>query len=194
MRFFSLAQISRHWWGSEEGATLRAANRRLRALCEQKVFAQKSVSVVPELSLKGPVFLWEPGQKAPHFGKLSWQLQRRWSGTPVPTKIYEIGQAGLSELGGRKGGPKRIAHIRHDLHMGTVYLALVEADSTVKNRWVSEDELAPHRKHQKLPDGMIRKTETEPTTVIEFGGAYDAEHVESFHRDCESRELNYQIW
>jgi len=166
----------------------------LRKLCEGQVLARRNVSVVPELPLTEPVFEWSPGDESPHYGKLSWQLQKRWVGVPVPTQIFEIGEAGLSEFGGRKGGPKRIAHIRHDLHMGTVYLALLSADTSIKARWISEDELAPHRKHQKLPDGMLRADNINPTTVIEFGGAYDTKHVESFHNDCAKRKVAYQIW
>lgn len=149
---------------------------------------------MPELPLSEPVFSWSPGDQPPHFGKLSWQVQKRWKGVPEPTQIYEIGKAGLSEFGGRKGGPKRIAQIRHDLHMGTVYLLLVEADSSVKRRWISEDELAPHRKKQKLPDAMLRSDKERQTTVIEFGGSYDSEHIQSFHEDCKSRQLPYQLW
>jgi len=196
IRFFSVHQIARFWWSSEAGeeVNISSATRRLRKLDSEKKLVRHSHVIPPELNLIEPEFTWSPGQPEPHYGKLSWRLQSRWKDAPKPTEIYEIGPAGLVEFGGRKGGPKRLDHLRHDLHMGTVYLNLIASDSTVKERWVSEDELAPHRVGEKLPDAMLRADSNNLTTVIEFGGAYDVEHLRSFHADCHDRKLPYQMW
>ena len=190
-------QIARHWWSSGEGDEEKrklSATRRLHQMCKAEILARQWVSVIPELDLSGPEFEWSPGDETPHFGKLAWRVQSRWKEAPIPTEIYQIGRAGLREFGGREGGPKKVSHLRHDLHIGTMYLALVEADSLVKERWISEDDLAPERIDQKLPDAMLRQYNSQSEVVIEFAGAYDSDHIRSFHEDCESRDLPYQLW
>ena len=197
VRFFSTRQLIRHWWKTkiaEKDKVERSATRRLHQLCKASILERRWVSVEPELNLGEPVFQWSPGEPEPNFGSLAWSVQSRWKGVPEQTEIYQIGRAGLSEFGGRAGGPKRLAHIRHDLHMGTVYLALLGQDESVKKRWISEDELAPERIDQKLPDAMLRQNTANSAMVIEFGGAYDSEHIRSFHQDCGHRDLPYQLW
>ena len=193
VRFFSLEQICRTWW-SGSGVDCSTAQRRLNRLVKAGWLVHSVVSVPPELELEGPVFCWSPGDEEPDFYKLAWAFQKRWRELPRNTHIYYVGPAARRRFGGRAGGPKRLTQIRHDLHIGTVYLRLMETTSDVVNRWISEDDLAKERKDQKLPDGLLRATATEPEIVIEFAGAYDAEHIQSFHVDCLERSVRYQLW
>ena len=54
--------------------------------------------------------------------------------------------------------------------------------------------MAHTRIGQKLPDSFIVDEREDVLSVIEFGGSYDAERVRAFHRDCDNRQLPYQIW
>ena len=56
-------------------------------------------------------------------------------------------------------------------------------------RCISEDELANERAKQKLSDGMLWGSQGFPEIAREFAGAYDAEPIRSFHRDCRERKI-----
>ena len=82
----------------------------------------------------------------------------------------------------------------HDLHVVQIYLRLWQADPGLAALWVSEERFAPERRREKLPDAVLRDTAGNLILVIEFGGAYDAKHVERVHLDCVTRSLPYELW
>jgi hypothetical protein len=57
--------------------------------------------------------------------------------------------------------------------------------------WVHEEEIKRDRKQQRgrLPDAMVNKSK-----VVEFGGAYKKEKLLAFHKFCEARGLEYEVW
>jgi hypothetical protein len=82
----------------------------------------------------------------------------------------------------------------HDVHLAAVFLLFRNRSPTLVSRWVSEATILRNRddKFQKLPDAVI-EFETGPL-VVEFGGAYSKEKVESFHGYCEENSLPYELW
>lgn len=189
--FFSLQQIARTWWPNS--APL-AARRRLSRLVSDGHLWSAHVTTHPELALEEPASTWAPGDTAPNFAAVSYRLQSRWTGTPAPTTIFRATHAVARRLGGQGGKLSHQTHVTHDLHMGTLYLRLLQTDPDAAACWVSERELAPERRHQKLPDAAIRAPDGRLERVIEFGGAYNVEHVRAFHEDCERRSLPYELW
>src|SRR5262245_41287594 len=60
---------------------------------------------------------------------------------------------------------------RHDLHVTTIYLHMLRNRPADAEAWISEDLLAPSRRHQKLPDAMLQFADGRPSVVIEFAGS-----------------------
>ncbi len=189
--FLSHEQITRTWW---PGGAPAVARRRLAALVSGGMLWRAQVTAHPELTLERPAATWAPGAPTPDLGAVSYHLQARWTGTPRPTTIFRATAALARRLGGQGGRLSHETHFNHDLHMGTLYLRLFRDQPTTAARWVSERDLAAERRHQKLPDAAIRAPTGEIERVIEFGGAYNVEHVRAFHEDCERRRLPYELW
>lgn len=189
--FLSTEQIARTWW---QGSALVLARRRLARFVAAGLLWRANVTAHPELALEHPVATWRPGAAAPDFGAVSYRLQSRWTATPRPTAIFRATTTLARRLGGHGGRLPHETHVNHDLHIGTLYLRLLTSDPNAAARWVSERELAPERRNQKLPDAALRAPTGQLERVIEFGGAYNVEHVRAFHDDCARRSLPYELW
>lgn len=93
--------------------------------------------------------------------------------------------------------PGELAHpaqATHDLGVSAVWLHLAVHTPHRAMAWVGEDLLAHTRSGQKCPDAFIIDETNAVQNVIEFGGDYDRERIQSFHDDCVERVLPYQMW
>lgn len=193
VRFLSLEQLARVWWGSA-AEPKRAARRRLERLEQARLLERRSVLARPLLELEGPVFAWEPGAGDPDPEVVSHQLKSRWTEAPRATTVYLATRKTLNQFGG--AGPAKLPPLgqeTHDLHMGELYLRLRNQDPAAAEDWVGEECYRNDRRGEKRPDAMLVGPDG-PYLVIEFAGSYDADHVESFHRDCRERRLPYELW
>jgi hypothetical protein len=175
VRLLSLAQIARHWW-SHVKAPEDAARRRLRELelAGWIVCVQPQARRLPPII--APVVGWSPKQQAPDFSDIAQRLQCRWQGETVRVRAYVLGPTA-------------------DLGVSEMYLNLLGQRPADAERWLGEDELAPYRQHEKLPDAVLADSpQARPELVLEFGGAYDARRVQQFHEDCAEQLLPYEIW
>lgn len=189
VRLLSLAQIARTWWPSAMPETART---RLAAL--PHFLTRLKLNAHPELVLDAPLYTWRPGEPAPRYGALSYQLKKRWTQAPEPTTVYIATEKAARYFGGFGGKLRRPLQATHDLHVAQVYLRLFGQDPTQAALWVSEERFAPERRREKLPDAVLRDAAGDIRLVIEFGGAYDAQHVERVHLDCVTRSLAYELW
>ncbi|MCP5127491.1 MAG: hypothetical protein H6973_18210 [Gammaproteobacteria bacterium] len=192
VRLMSLDQIARTWWGNSPSA-LATARKRLTVLSAYALQRMK-LNAHPELTLTGPLFAWQPGQATPHFGGLSYRLKKRWDQAPVPTTVYIATEKAARQFGGFGGKLRRPLQATHDLHVAQLYLQFLQTAPERAALWVSEERFAPERRHEKLPDAVLRDATGNITLVIEFGGAYDSKHVERVHLDCVTRSLPYELW
>lgn len=192
VRLLALRQIATHWWNGE----LANARRRMKALAYADLVRRITVSARTLPPIETPVATWQPGQSVPHFGKVSYQLQERWTGRAVrPVSAY-IATDRSAQLYGAKarGDLKHSLQATHDLGVAAVWLCLDRLAPSWAEAWRGEDLLAHTRRGEKLPDGFIVNDTEEVVWVIEFGGSYDSNRVQQFHEDCVRRDLPYQIW
>ena len=189
VRLFSLEQISRTWWPS---SSTDLARNRLAAL--PHFVNRLKLNAHPELALDSPLFTWWPGEPAPRFGSLSYQLKKRWDKAPQPTTAYIATEKAARHFGGFGGKLRRPLQATHDLHVSHVYLHFLKTNPTLADRWVSEERFASERRREKLPDAVILDAAGNVELVIEFGGAYDTRHVKRVHVDCVTRSLPYELW
>lgn len=211
IRMLSFEQIRREWWPGSDAAPSesadRNARRRLSELVEAGLLTRERVAAKPLLSLDAPAFRWkpdagggpnvgsEPGEAAPEFSSLSWQLQKRWTEPEREVSAYLATRRAASIFGGWANGRiKNPGQATHDFHVGAVYLKLLRTAPTLAAGWIGEEMLSPTRQGQKLPDAILYDREGRPRLVVEFGGAYPAERVQSFHEDCAARQLPYELW
>ncbi|TWU58962.1 hypothetical protein Poly51_17430 [Rubripirellula tenax] len=143
-----------------------------------------------------PVASWKPKTPAPDFGAVAWKLQSRWTAGVVKTPVYTATSKSSKMFGGRGGKRLKLSfHATHDLGVSQMFLNLRRNDADKAATWIGEDDLAPFRYRQKLPDAVLAKApDQRPRLVLEFGGSYDKQRVEAFHRDCQKRHLPYEIW
>ena len=197
VRLLSLEQIARTGWTDSRSGSATARTR-LAVLTypasRSYVMQRLKLNAHPELALDGPIFLWQPGEATPHFGALSYRLKKRWDQAPKPTTVYIATEKAARYFGGFGGKLRRPLQATHDLHVAQLYLQLLQIDPARAGLWVSEDRFAPERRREKLPDAVIQDVAGNITLVIEFGGAYDAKHVERVHFDCVTRSLPYELW
>jgi hypothetical protein len=201
VRLLSLEQIARTWWGASPSG-IATARKRLTLLTGKaavnsaytNVMRRLRLNAHPELKLSGPIFTWSPGDPAPPFGALAYRLQTRWKEAVRPTTVYIATEKAARYFGGFGGKLRRPLQATHDLHVAQIYLHFLTTDPARAAAWVSEERFAPERRHEKLPDAVLHDAHGNITLVIEFGGAYDAKHVERVHRDCVTRSLPYELW
>lgn len=194
IRMLSFEQIRREWWPDSDAAD-RNARRRLSELVEAGLLTRERVAAKPLLEMAEPVFRWKPDDAAPDYSSLSWQLQKRWTEPEREVTAYLASRKAASIFGGWANGRiKNPAQATHDFHVGAVYLKLLRTAPTLAAGWIGEEILSPTRQGQKLPDAILYDREGRPRLVVEFGGAYPAERVQSFHEDCEARKIPYELW
>lgn len=182
VRVFSLVQIARTW--------PRAVSR-LRLLERRGLLFSFTAVAHPELPLAAPVAAWTAGQYAPEFSKVAYQLRRRWCRSGVPTKCFIASKAAGRMFGGHGGRFPRESEETHDIHLAAVYLRYRSLSPALITSWVHEEEIRRDRKQQsgKVPDAVLNRQK-----VIEFGGAYKKAKLLAFHKFCESRNLEYEVW
>jgi len=193
LRVISLEQIADTWWhGLASGVT--CARRRLRVLTERRLVSNQRIMARPLPSISKPLATWRPGKSMPPFGPLAWKLQRRWSNPAKQTTVFTATTRASRQFGGKNTARLKHRHqVTHDLGVTQVYLT-IRADSPARAlRWVGEDRLS-HRRGEKVPDALLAASDRLPAEAIEFGGAYDATRLQQFHRDCQRKDLRYEIW
>ena len=195
VRIFSLRQLASSWWKPTKVGQDNA-RRRLLAVCDAGLLECTEVMARPLPAIEAPVVTWRPGEPEPDLGSASWLLQSRWTEPPRQTTVYLATKKGANRYGApRRGELKHSLQATHDLGVSEVYLQLLRADPDAASEWVGEDTFASRRRGQKLPDAMlVPASGEEPRMVIEFGGAYARHRLESLHRDCQARDLPYQVW
>lgn len=195
VRLLSREQIARHWWSSAKQPE-HAAQRRLREL----VAADWLVQIRPQARglppIDSPIVTWSPGESTPDFTAISGRLQSRWTSETRRVQAYVLGPAADRHFGvSRRGRLKYDFQATHDLGVSEMYLNLLVQRPALAERWIGEDELAPYRQHEKLPDAVLAPSpDARPELVLEFGGAYDVHRLAQFHDDCAAQLLPYEIW
>ena len=98
-------------------------------------------------------------------------------------------------VGGVSGQFRQPLQLQHDLGVTEV---LIRRQQEPTHCWIGEDAyraLWQRRPNQKVPDAVILDVEEEVCRVIEFGGQYSRERLQSFHQFwiCRNR-TPYEIW
>lgn len=195
IRLLSLEQIARRWWPESKQPPV-AARRRLRELVDAKWLVEIRSQARRLPPIEEPVATWRPDERPPDFAAVASRLQSRWQESTGAVRAYVLGPEADRHWGvSRQGRLKYDFQATHDLGVSQMYLALLDRRPALAERWIGEDELAPFRKHEKLPDAVVASApDARPELVLEFGGAYDARRVEQFHEDCAAQALPYEIW
>ena len=192
VRLFTLRQIAEHWWHGD----LANARRRLKQLATGELLRRLTVPVRTLPLIETPVASWQSAQDPPDFHAVSYRLQRRWPNQPIrPVTAFVATDKSAQFFGAvRRGELKFPTQASHDLGVAAVWLRFRECAPHWAKAWRGEDQMTPFTPGEKRPDALLLNEHGQTTWVIEFGGAYDANRVEEFHRDCARRDLPYQIW
>ena len=195
VRIVSLSQVANHWW-NEAKQGLENARRRLSVLVKDGLLNESQVMARPLPELTAPVMSWNPGDAEPAYGSIAWRLQSRWEKEPRKTRVYFATSRAANLFGGRAAGRiKQEFQATHDLGVSEMFLQILKQRPDEAKNWIGEDEIASHRRGQKLPDAVIAlRADDRPQLVLEFGGAYDKDRLIEFHFDNQQRGLPYEIW
>lgn len=182
VRVFSIIQIARTW---------PAAIGSLKRLESHGLIYSFTAVAHPELPLFDPVIRWTTGAEAPDFGRASYQLRSRWDRSGTPMKCFIASRAAGRMFGGHGGRYPRESEETHDIHLAGVYLRFRLASPELAASWVHEEEIKSERKQRrgKLPDAFVGRSR-----VVEFGGAYKKDKLMAFHKFCEARKYDYEVW
>jgi hypothetical protein len=192
VRIFGQRQVADHWWGGE----LANCRRRLKRLAQNGLLARITVQARSLPALESPLVSWQPGDAAPNFGQVAYRCQQRWRCRPTrPCTAWIVTETGAQLFGGvRRGDLKHAMQATHDLGVAAIWLRFREVAPQWAAAWRSEDLLAHTRQGEKLPDAFLVDQAEQVLWVVEFGGSYDAQRVQTFHQDCVTRSLPYQLW
>ena len=108
-----------------------------------------------------PIASRSPGQSAPDFGALAWQLEERWRNVASRrvTICWATSRAARL-LGGLAPFERRATQLEHDLGTAGVLVRLHERQPELADQWVGEDilrrDFAPYCPSLKsIPDGAL---------------------------------------
>src|SRR5262249_20623797 len=118
----------------------------------------------------------------------------RWTRPARRTTVLVAGPRVPALLGGVRGRIDNVFQVSHHLILARCYLNLRRTRPDLARRFVGEKIIAPTREGQKLPDAMLVDDDRRPFRVIESGGAYGADRVEAFWRDCHERGLPFDLF
>lgn len=193
-RLITVEQAATVWWEHASVGPI-LARRRLKILLDQGLLTMRTLPAYPMLPLSAPVLYWTPGDPDPDADAIAYRLTARWTAEYQPTPVYLASRRTAHLLGSlTRGTIRHPDQITHDLHVSAVYFTFLRNQPDLARRWVGEEEYAPEREHQKLPDAVIKDAQGQVELVVEFGGKYDALRYRAFHRDCKRRALPYQLW
>lgn len=193
VRVLTLEQVARTWFPDGDHPKPNAS-RRMRVLERTELVARSTILARPEFVADVPVLRWFPGEAAPPFEKLAYQLVSRWTRPAIPTTIFIATRSAGVRSGGFGGRKPRRSEATHDVCLAGVYLRLLEIEPLVAQTWIAEAKLR-HRgfgDHAMLPDAVVERGSR--SVVIEFGGAYAAAKLKLFHEFCKGRDLPYELW
>ncbi len=194
IRFASLEQLANSYWVTCRDPR-RSAVARLHALKRNGLIRSSRVCTIQLPELNAPLASWRPGEWGPDFGELAWKLTRRWKQRPQMCQVFYATPRAANWLGGsRTGTIPRPFHVAHDLGVAAMFFAVWKSIPDLPHQWIDEEMLAPMRKGEKLPDALLGTDINRPICVLEFGGQYGKNRLQSFHDDCEERGLPCQIW
>lgn len=193
VRVLSIEQVARHWW-PDAADPVRLARRRLRTLESGDYVRKHTFLAHPILEMPAPVFTWQPGQPPPNPDAISYGLTSRWTAPSRRVSVIAATQRTKGIIGGGIAQLSPLGHETHDLHVSEIFVRLRERQPELAERWRGEESFARARSGEKRPDAMLVDGAGQPELVIEFAGKYSADHVWSFHEDCEARELPYELW
>lgn len=140
----------------------------------------------------GPVFRWTPGEAAPNFSRIAWQLRSRWKSLPKAMLICRATTKARELMRGTVGGRRaRATELRHDLHVAEMYFHLQRTAPHLAATWIHEDTLLAqglrHNDGRPIPDAVVGDGD-----VMEFGGSYKAEKLRVLHASY--AHSPYTIW
>lgn len=194
VRLFSVAQVARTWW-SQTADPDANARERLKQLDRAGLITRFTLMSRPELPLEAPVLVWEPGDKTPDLGSVSYILQSRFSAALEKNPCVIATTRAAAKFGGHGGKLPKNAEQTHDVHVAAMFLRYRGLRPDLIRHWISEEIIKrtrPKVKGEKLPDAMIRAGDYE--RVIEFGGEYGKDKLIAFHDYCVKKNLPYELW
>jgi hypothetical protein len=141
-----------------------------------------------------------PGQPAPDFGALAWQLEKRWRNvTARRVTILWATPRAARLLGGTAPFDRRASQVEHDLGTASVFVRLQATRPELADQWIGEDILrrdyAPYCPSLKrIPDGAL-VSGGEIIRVVEYGGQYSAARLRRFDAHFyKKHRIPYEIW
>jgi hypothetical protein len=158
---------------------------------------QKVVLVVVEPAQ--PLYTWMPGDCEPAYGRILWQLEKRWRRTEARrTTICWATETAAHQFGGVAEFRNRASQVEHDLGTAAVFTRLHEIGSSLAARWIGE--MILNRDYgrrtawlKKRPDAVIFDNGV-ASKMIEFCGQYSIRRLRRFHCHCRRYALPYDLW
>lgn len=170
---------------------LRAARGYLRRRRKEGLIDSAVVDAYPTPELDRPLHVHRPGRPEPDFGKLAYELEKRWNVASQPIKVY-FATPNFARLHGSWTGCKHVPEPNkcgHNLLVSRVWLLyLKQRPDVALNCWTSERflQFQYRRGHHSgpIPDGLINTKHK--TVAVEVGGLYNAatirRHAERFNK------------
>ena len=194
VRVLSIEQAARTWWPKAVDP-LKQTNKRMGHLERAGLVQIFTVMARPDLPMKDPLVVWQPGQRVPDLKRIAGVVAKRARREAVAIPVVMATESTGLTFGGRGGRRPRTSEQTHDLQLAAVYLAMRRDMPTRTRSWTHEDILVleGHPSGQKLPDAVV--TDGRSKTVIECcGESYGVAELEATHTYCDRHGYGYELW
>jgi len=173
----------------------RALVGALNSLLKQRLLCEEPM-LVRILVLERPLALWAPGDLAPDFPSLSWQMEsRRHQTEPAICRVIWASERARHLSGGCAGPLRQPLQVEHDLGTAAMFFGRNQLDPETWDHWLGEDILRYSTgPRQNVPDAALCSSNGTIRLAIEFGGAYSADRLRRFHQQCLRRSIPYELW
>ena len=192
VQVLSLELLTRGW-SPEETPSSSCVVVTLNRLIRGGLIERYTANVHPFLSVNEPTLRWMPGDEVPDFKAASYRLKGRWGEAPEPTELFVASRLAANLFGSNSRRLPDPLHRDHDLLLGQVYVHYRLNYPNAAERWIGEA-LFPKAGHRiKDPDAFLMNDGV-PYQIVESGGRYSQQQLESFHDYAQLHDLSYEIW
>ena len=188
VRALTVRQVSKGWF---EGKADEAAQKVLSRLENAELVKRTIVEAHPVIKLERPLLTWTRGSRTPshhQFESLATAIRDRWNQSHRAIEVFTATKRAAAAFGCfvDASGLKH-CEATHDLHVAEIFLRYRQHSPDAAAGWLGEaafPKLGFTIRGMKDPDAFIVSQNGTATTIVEFSGNYEIDHLFAFHEHC----------
>jgi hypothetical protein len=178
-------------WFAQSSNSANASRRALGRLERAGLVERRTLEAHPFLPMQRPLFAWKVGDPPPRsdqWDAIASRSQERWTAPHVAVEVWLATKRAAHAFGAFVDARRaRHSEATHDLHLSQVFLRYRLRKPRLAEQWLGEGafpKLGFDIRGMKDPDAFLLDGSGAAYRIVEFGGSYDADHLQAFHAHC----------